>query len=70
MSIFNICAGAKEVRRVKIEVMQRFRDKEADLRTREPGETLEVCKERADYLTSIGFAKIVRQTKKEGDTAG
>lgn len=68
MPIFNICTGAKEVKRVKIEVIQRFRDKEADLRTREPGETLEVRKERADYLTSIGFARIAHQ-KKGGDTS-
>lgn len=56
---------------MRIEVTQRFRDKEADLKTREAGETMEVRKERADYLISIGFAKMIKQPpKKEEDTAG
>lgn len=55
---------------MKIEVTQRFRDKEADLKTREAGEILEVRKERAEYLASIGFAKMVTQPKKGEETAG
>lgn len=55
---------------MKIEVTQRFRDKEEDLKIREAGEILEVRKERADHLISIGFAKIAKQLKKEENTAG
>lgn len=55
---------------MKIEVTQRFRDKEADLKTREIGETLEVRKKRADYLISIGFAKMIKQLPKGENTAG
>lgn len=55
---------------MKVEVTQRFRDKEADLKTREAGEMLEVRKERADYLIRIGFAKMVTQPEKRKETAG
>lgn len=55
---------------MKVEVTQRFNDKEAGLRTREIGETLEVRKERADYLISIGFAKMIKQPTKGENTAG
>ncbi len=68
--IFNISSSAKEVIRLKIEVTQRFRDKEADLETKEAGETMEVRKERAEYLISNGFAKMVTPPKKGEETAG
>ncbi len=55
---------------MKIEVTQRFRDKEADLETKEAGETMEVRKERAEYLISNGFAKMVTPPKKGEETAG
>lgn len=55
---------------MKIKVIQRFRDKEADLKTRGIGETMEVRKERADYLISIGFAKMIKQPPKGENTAG
>lgn len=55
---------------MKVEVTQRFRDIEADLETREAGAILEVRKERADHLISIGFAKAIRQNPKEKDAAG
>ncbi len=55
---------------MKVEVTQRFNDKEADLKTREAGEMLEVRKERADYLISIGFAKMIKQPTKGENTAG
>ncbi len=55
---------------MKVEVTQRFNDKEADLKTREAGEILEVRKERADYLIRIGFAKMITQHKKGEETAG
>ncbi len=56
---FDICAGAKEVRKLQVKVKARFRDKTADLEIRKRGEILEVDKDRGEHLVRIGLVEIV-----------
>ena len=49
---------------MKVTVVHKFFDKEADLKLRLPGETLAVTKARAEYLVNAGLVQI---QKKGGD---
>lgn len=48
---------------LKVKVKVKFRDKEAELKTREVGEVLDVNKNRAEYLLRIGFVEMVSAGK-------
>lgn len=46
---------------MKVTVIYRFFDKEADMKLRLPGETLEVTKARAEYLANAGVVQIQKR---------
>ena len=46
---------------MKVTVIHRFFDKEADLKLRLPGETLAVTKARTEYLVNAGVVQIQKR---------
>ena len=49
-----------------VKVTRTFRDREADLVTREEGSTYKTSKERAEQLQALGFAEIVPEKHQKG----
>lgn len=47
-------------------VIRTFRDREADLVTREAGSTYKTSKERAEQLQALGFVEIVPEKHQKG----
>ena len=47
-------------------VIRTFRDREADLVTREAGRTYKTSKERAEQLHALGFVEIVPEKHQKG----
>ena len=53
-----------------VKVTRTFRDREADLVTREVGSTYKTSRERAEQLQTLGFVELVPEKhQKGGDTA-
>lgn len=50
---------------VKVKVLERFRDRENGMLLREPGDVLEVTKERAEHLKWLGLVSIEKTVKKK-----
>ena len=49
-----------------VKVTRTFRDREADLVTREAGSTYKTSKERAEQLQALGFVEIVPEKHQKG----
>lgn len=54
-----------EVSKMKVKVLQDFRDRTADLELRKEGEELEVDKARAQKLINMGLAELIREPTKK-----
>lgn len=63
--IINMRRRIKEVIKLKVKVIRRFRDWEENLKTREVGEVFEANKDRVEELVSKGFVEAVPEVKKE-----
>ena len=50
---------------MKVKVIHDFKDKEADLKLRQTGETFETNKERAEYLAKMKAVEIVEPKEKK-----
>lgn len=56
----------KEGESMLVKVIRTFRDREADLVTRESGSTYKTSKERAKQLQVLGFVEIVPEKHQKG----
>ena len=56
----------KEGESMLVKVTRTFRDREADLVTREVGSTYKTSKERAEQLQVLGFVEIVPEKHQKG----
>lgn len=63
--IINMRRRIKEVIKLKVKAIRRFRDWEENLKTREIGEVFEANKDRAEELIRKGFVEAVPEVKKE-----